>query len=125
MAMLMKLSVNGLKGYLGKGTDEWACLVEKERAVRLTTKEYRGQLFYGTEDDWWMSVGTADARNGYVGFYAWNNAGWPNFRYDAANKRLLSDLGNGPMSLHVTYDGFVYCWAADGYAAADVEIETV
>jgi len=29
------------------------------------------------------------------------------------------------MSLTVLYDGFVYCWAGDGYAAADVELETV
>jgi len=125
MALLVKLSHNGLTGYLGKGTDEWACLVEKERAVRLTTKDYRGQTFYGTEDDWWMSVGTQGARNGYVGFYGWDRAGWPNFRYDPNTKRFLSDIGTGPMSLTVLYDGFVYCWAGDGYAAADVELETV
>ena len=58
MPVLIKLSHNGLKGYLGKGSGEWACLVEKERAARLVTKVYSGQLFYGTEDDWWMTVGT-------------------------------------------------------------------
>jgi hypothetical protein len=126
MALLMKLSHNGLKGYLGRGTDEWACLVEKERAARLTPKEYQNNLFYGTEDDWWLSVGTQGARNGYLGFYAWNNAGWPNWQYDAGTKRLKSaNYGNGPMSLTVLYDGYIYCWAGDGYAAADIEFETV
>ncbi len=125
MPVLMKLSYNGLKGYLGKGTDSWACLVEKERAARLTSKVYKGQVFYGTPDDWWMTVGTEGARNGYVGFYYWNNAGWPNWRYDPISKRLFSDYGNGPMSLTVQYSGYIYCWQGDGYAAADVELETV
>ena len=125
MALVMKLSCNGLQGYLGKGTKSWACLVEKDRAARLTTTTDQGQVFYGSDADGWLTVGTTPARNGYVGFYPWNGAGWPNWRYDAASKRLMSDLGNGPLSLMELYDGFVYCWAGDGYAAADVEIETV
>jgi hypothetical protein len=125
MPTLIKLSHNGLKGYLGKGSNEWACLVEKERATRFVTKVYGGQVFYGTTDDWWMTVGTSGDRNGYVGFYAWRNAGWPNFRYDADTQRFYADYGNGPMSLTVKYDGYIYCWAADGYAAADVELENV
>ena len=125
MAIVMKLSYNGLQGYLGKGTDGWACLVEQDRAARLTTKTDSNQTFYGSDADGWLSVGTTAGRNGYVGFYPWNSAGWPNFKYDAATKRLTSDLGNGPMSLMMLYDGYVYCWAGDGYAAADVELETV
>jgi hypothetical protein len=125
MAVLIKLSHNGLQGYLGKGSGEWACLVEKDRAARLVTKEQSGQVFYGTEDGWWLTVGTEGVRKGCVGFYAWNNAGWPNWRYDADNQRFNSDYGNGPMSLTVLYDGNIYCWAADGYAAADIQLETV
>src|SRR3954452_3312840 len=124
MALLIKLSHNGLHGYLGMRTDQWACLVERDRATRFTTTTEKGYLFYGTSDGWWLSVGTNAGRNGYVMFYAWNNAGWPNWKYDPANKRLTSDYGNGPMSLMSLYDGYVYCWAGDGYAAADVEIET-
>jgi hypothetical protein len=125
MAVLIKLSHNGLQGYLGIGTDQWGCLVERDRAARLTTTTDKGYLFYGTSDGWWLSVGTTGARNGYVGFYAWANVGWPNWKYDAANKRLTSDFGNGPVSLKTLYDGFVYCWAGSGYAAAQVEMETV
>ena len=105
MATLIKLSHKGLTGYLGKGSGEWACLVENERAARLVTTVYGGQLFYGTEDGWWLTVGTEGARKGYVGFYAWRNAGWPNWRYDVAIKRFNSDYGNGPMSLTMLYDG--------------------
>ncbi len=101
MALLMKLSHNGLKGYLGRGKDEWACLVEKERAARLTTRVYQGNLFYGTEDGWWLSVGSQGGRNGYVGFYWWGEAaGVAQLRqranvFDRPVRRLHLLLGRG------------------------------
>ena len=52
MAVLIKLSHNGLQGYLGIGTDQWGCLVERDRAARLTTTTDKGYLFYGTSDGW-------------------------------------------------------------------------
>jgi len=118
MPVIIKVSYNGLKGYLGKGSGSGRVWWQKN-TLRASTQSGTGASSTTTSDEWWMTVGTQGANNGYVGFDAWGNAGWPNWKYDGNNKRMMSDLGNGPMSLTVKYDGHVYCCTYAPYGQDD------
>ncbi|MFN0148625.1 MAG: DUF4157 domain-containing protein [Dehalococcoidia bacterium] len=114
----IKLSYAGKQKYLGND-GEYARLVDRKDATVLKMRFENG-IFYGTGDDWWLSVGTVGVRNGYCRFYFWKNAGNATWEYDAATKRLKSGVNGAVMSFNGD-DGYVYCWS--GYPAIDVELE--
>lgn len=66
---MVQLSYHGKQGYLGRDGANWARLVDRDHATRLRLRTDDNQCYYGTEDDWWLSVGTATGRRGYVGFW--------------------------------------------------------
>src|SRR5215472_17216242 len=86
----IKLSYQGAtQGYLGRNDSNWATLVSDPSAAMTLHMYVDGEkIYYGTDDNWWMSVATALGRRGYVGFYWGTNAGNANWQYDKANKRL-------------------------------------
>ncbi len=122
---LIKLSRNGMEGYLGRGRNDWAVLADRDHAARLRTRVDGGDVYYGTDDDKWLSVGTVGVNEGYVGLYGWRTTGYPAWRYDPVSKRLTSALGNGPMGLKEYSDGYIYCYAGAGYVPAEIELEYV
>ena len=119
---VIQLSYHGKQGYLGRDGDNWARLVDRDHATRLRLRTDGNELYYGTEDDWWLSVGTATGRRGYVGFWWWNNTGHPDWRYDRATKRLTSSYYDRA-GMSIQDDGYIYCWS--DYPAADVELHDV
>jgi hypothetical protein len=122
---VIKLSRNGMEGYLARGGNDWAVLADRDHAARLRTRIDGGDVYYGTEDDKWLSVGTVGVNEGYVGLYGWKTTGYPNWKYDPVSKRLSSALGSGPMGLREYSDGHIYCYAGAGYVPAEVELEYV
>jgi Domain of unknown function (DUF4157) len=117
---LIKLSYGGLQGYLGRDSSQWAVLADHDHAAKLRVRYYEDQIYYGTEDGWWLSVEAAAGRRGYVGFYWWDNAGHPDWKYDKQAKRLTSSFyDRAPMS--IGSDSYIYCWS--DYPAADVELQ--
>ena len=119
---LVHLAQGGKEGYLGRTSGEWATLVDKEHATKLRRRTFNNQTYYGTEDGWWLSVGTALGRRGSVGFWWWRNSGEPDWQYDEATKRLTSSYFNR-VGMSIGDDGYLYCW--DGYAPAETRVETV
>ena len=122
---LLRLSRGGMEGYLGRGPNDWAVLADRDHAARLRVRVDGGDVYYGTEDDKWLSVGTVGANKGYVGLYGWKTTGYPNWKYDVVSKRLTSSLGSGPMGMAEYSDGHIYCYAGSGYVPVQVEIEYV
>ena len=122
----LKVSRNGMEGYLGRGTNDWAVLADRGHAARLRTRvDTDGAVYYGTEDDKWLSVGTVGVNKGYIGLYGWKTTGYPAWSYDPASKQLISGLANGPLSVAEYSDGHLYCYGGSGYAPAQVDIEYV
>ncbi len=117
---VIRLSYDGKQGYLGRDSDNWGRLVGRNDATRLRLRTVGDETYFGTEDDWWMSVGTAVGRRGYVGFYWWNNSGHPNWHYDAVAQRLTSSFYDGA-GVSLQDDGYIYCWA--DYPAATVTLQ--
>ena len=67
-----------MEGYLGRGPNDWAVLADRDNAARLRTRvDHEGAVYYGTDDDKWLSVGTVGANKGYVGLYGWKTTGYP------------------------------------------------
>lgn len=120
--VVVQLSYQGKQGYLGRDADGWGRLVGRDDATRLRLRMVDGQNYYGTDDDWWLSVGTTGTRAGYVSFYWWNNCGHPDWRYDRTTKRLTSSYSSRA-GMSIRDDGYVYCWPS--YPAADVELQEV
>lgn len=120
--VVIQLSYQGKQGYLGRDADGWGRLVDRDNATRLRLRTADGQSYYGTDDDWWLSVGTTGVRAGYVSFYWWNNCGHPDWKYDRATKRLTSAYSSRA-GMSIRDDGFIYCWPS--YPAADVELQDV
>ncbi len=119
---VIRLSYRGKVGYLGRDGENWARLVDRDRATKLRLRTDGKELCYGTEDDWWLSVGTAPGRRGYVGFWWWNNSGHPDWQYNGATKRLTSSYyDRAEMSMQD--DGYIYCWK--GFSAADIDLQDV
>lgn len=117
---VVQLAYHGKQGYLGRDSQNWARLVDRDHATRLRLRTDDNQRYYGTEDDWWLSVGTAPGRRGYVGFWWWNNAGHPDWQYDQATKRLTSAYFDRA-GMSIQDDGYIYCWS--DYPAADIELQ--
>ncbi len=123
---LLKVSRNGMEGYLGRGPHDWAVLADKSNAARLRTRvDTDGAVYYGTEDDKWLSVGTVGANKGYVGLYGWKTTGYPAWTYDVSSRQLMSGLANAPIGINEYSDGHLYCFAGSGYAPTNVDIEYV
>jgi hypothetical protein len=121
----LKVSRNGMEGYLGRGANDWAVLADRDHAARLRTRTDQGAVYYGTDDDKWLSVGTVGANKGYVGLYGWKTTGYPAWSYDVANRVLTSGLVAAPLGIHEYSDGYLYCYSGAGYAPVTVDIEYV
>ena len=121
----LKVSRNGMEGYLGRGANDWAVLADRDHAARLRTRVDAGAVYYGTDDDKWLSVGTVGANKGYVGLYGWKTTGYPAWKYDAENRQLTSGLAGAPLSIKEYSDGYLYCFGGPGYGPANVDIEYV
>jgi hypothetical protein len=115
----IKLTADGRQAYFGWTSPGWGWLVDKTAATKLIMI-YDNGLCFRTEDDWWLSVGTAASREGYVGFFYHQNRG--TWEYDRQTKRLKSGVNGAVMSLR-SGDSYIYCWP--DYAAAEVELEEV
>ena len=101
-------------------------LADKSNAARLRTRvDTDGAVYYGTEDDKWLSVGTVGANKGYVGLYGWKTTGYPAWTYDVSSRQLISGLANAPIGIKEYSDGHLYCFAGSGYAPTNVDIEYV
>jgi hypothetical protein len=124
-AFVLRLSRNGMEGYLARGRNDWAVLSDRDNAVRLRARNDNGELYYGTEDDKWLSVGTVGVNEGYVGLYGWKTTGYPAWKYDVASKRLTSGLAGAAVGIKEYSDGHVYCYGGAGYAPAEVDVEYV
>ncbi len=118
-AFRIKLSADGRQGYFGWTNPGWGWIVDKSAATKLTAV-YDGGLCFRTDDNWWLSVGTAPSRKGYVGFFYHQNRG--TWEYNPKTKRLKSGVNDAVMSLH-SGDSYIYCWP--DYVAADIELEEV
>ena len=71
-AFKLELSYNdGVVGWLGQDSDEWAIVSPEPNALILEEYLYEGVTYYRIKNtDRYMSV----SRNGYVGFYSWGSA---------------------------------------------------
>ena len=121
----LKVSRNGMEGYLGRGANDWAVLADRDNAARLRTRTDDGAVYYGTDDDKWLSVGTVGGNKGYVGLYGWKTTGYPAWNYDVANRVLSSGLAGAPLGINEYSDGHLYCYSGAGYAPVTVDIEYV
>jgi hypothetical protein len=124
-SFMLKLSRNGMEGYLARGSNDWAVLADRDHAARLRPRIDGDALYYGTEDDKWLSVGTVGVNEGYVGLYGWKTTGYPAWKYDVVTRRLSSGLSSGAVGLKDYSDGHIYCYGGSGYAPAEVELEYV
>jgi len=124
-AFVLRLSRNGMEGYLARGKNDWAVLSDRDNAVRLRARDDGGALYYGTEDDKWLSVGTVGANEGYVGLYGWKTTGYPAWKYDVVSRRLTSGLAGAAVGIKEYSDGHIYCYGGAGYVPAEVEVEYV
>ncbi len=122
---ILRLSRNGMEGYLSRGNNDWAVLSDRNHATRLRVRLDGGAAYYGTDDDKWLSVGTVGDNQGYVGLYGWKTTGYPDWKYDVATRRLSSGLAGAQMGIKEYSDGHIYCYSGAGYVPAEVELEYV
>ena len=72
----LKVSRNGMEGYLGRGPNDSGRPGRRDHAARLRTRVDQGAVYYGTDDDKWLSVGTV-GEPGTSGCMAGNSPGIP------------------------------------------------
>ncbi|MGD0453045.1 MAG: hypothetical protein ABSB69_05570 [Solirubrobacteraceae bacterium] len=121
---IIALYNNGiLQGYLGIDDGGWAVLVsDLSSAARLIWYPYNSvnyiQVTSGNWQNYYMSVGTAPTRNGYVGFYGWwGAAGWS---FDGTH--LKSAVNQQHMSIYSIDNAYIYAW--DAYTVLDVKLQS-